>query len=365
MITPGCALVTTLGLTAVALSSCTAGVNLGANKSTGVAGAGGGATGLGPGNLGGGSSIAGAGGPSPAGSGGTWMGGAAGAPGVVETVCGFVMPSPASAGLPNSASYDTSTPGIVVDRVTGLEWERSLMAAPTTALDAGAYCAANRLGGYSDWRLPNVIELASLLDTTVAAGLPLIDATAFPATPASNFWTSVPLAGKQFRDHWFVGFGGQVAAFTDQDITLDQVRCVRSGASRPLTCLPSNARYQPAGDSVADGLTGLAWQRAVSPGRLSFADARAYCAGLDGGFRLPTVNELLTLVDFSVAQTTAPTPPMIDALAFPETPAEVFWTSSVPQLASVTAYTVNFANGQTVIKTSMSAPPDANVRCVH
>jgi hypothetical protein len=114
---------------------------------------------------------------------------------------------------------------------------------------------------------------------------------------------------------------------------------------------------------VADGLSDLEWQRAVSADRVPFADARAACAGLAGGFRLPTVNELLTLVDFSVVQTTLPTPPMIDAVAFPDTPSDIFWTSSLPSVASATAYTVNFGNGQTISADPANAR-DAYVRCV-
>ena len=54
-------------------------------------------------------------------------------------------------------------------------------------------------------------------------------------------------------------------------------------------------------------------------------EAQAYCAGLtlDGsGWRLPTLTELPSIADFTVAG------PAINQIAFPNTPAEVFWTSS-------------------------------------
>jgi len=72
----------------------------------------------------------------------------------------------------------------------------------------------------------------------------------------------------------------------------------------------SDVRYQVARESVVDSLTVLDWQRVIAPDHLALADARAYCASLPRGFRPPTVNELLTLVEFSVVQTIVPTPPM-------------------------------------------------------
>src|SRR5262249_6415642 len=36
------------------------------------------------------------------------------------------MPNPPITGLPNPQSYETSTPGIVLDKLTGLMWERTV-----------------------------------------------------------------------------------------------------------------------------------------------------------------------------------------------------------------------------------------------
>jgi hypothetical protein len=54
--------------------------------------------------------------------------------------------------------------------------------------------------------------------------------------------------------------------------------------------------------------------------------------GFNSGWRLPTVNELLTIVDYHAAS------PAIDSTAFPLTPSEFFWTS--------TPYVFNGAKGQ-------------------
>ena len=55
------------------------------------------------------------------------------------------------------------------------------------------------------WRLPNVKELASLVDRSKSN--PAIDTAAFPVTPVNAFWSSSPIVGSAGYA-WHVGFGG-------------------------------------------------------------------------------------------------------------------------------------------------------------
>jgi hypothetical protein len=93
---------------------------------------------------------------------------------------------------------------------TGLMWAKcsegqsgtNCTGAATTMNWSAALTAANNsnLGGYSDWRLPNIKELQALVDYN--RYLPAIDSNYFPNTPSSWFWSGSPYAGYA----WYVDF---------------------------------------------------------------------------------------------------------------------------------------------------------------
>ena len=106
-------------------------------------------------------------------------------------------------------------------------------------------------------------------------------------------------------------------------------------------------RYQTTSATVYDTKTRLTWQRpaALSP-TATWADAKTFCSLVVGtlvggtGWRLPTLKELLTIVDYSQA-----TAPIIDQSAFPGTPSERFWSSSPLAGSSSSAWSVYFYSG--------------------
>jgi hypothetical protein len=229
------------------------------------------------------------------------------------------MPNARLRGLPHPHQYDLATAEVVRDRVTGLEWQRRLPNQFFTYQEAGRHCAELRLAGHSDWRLPSRIELVSLLDTTRIQ--PSIDTQSFPDTPNDWFWTSSPAAGEP-NAAWYVYFYFGYPK-TDDKSSKFSVRCVRSSA-RGTNGPP---RYRVSADEVTDLGTGLHWQRASAASMVQWNGAHAVCAGLSTagrrGWRVPTLGELLTLIDERASSA-----PMIDRTAFPQTPGEPFWTSS-------------------------------------
>lgn len=106
-----------------------------------------------------------------------------------------------------------------------------------------------------------------------------------------------------------------------------------------------SGRYTLNDDTVVDTKTGLTWQRAASPNAETWTQAQTTCAGLiatlpEGTWRLPTIKELQTLVDYS-----ATTSPVLDATAFPDMPGTAFW-SLTPFAGTVdTAWMLEFATG--------------------
>lgn len=111
----------------------------------------------------------------------------------------------------------------------------------------------------------------------------------------------------------------------------------------------------PQTGTVYDTKTKLTWQQSVDPGPYDLPGATSYCMslGLAGGtWRVPTVKELLTIVDVTIIGT-----PTIDTVAFPKTPVEYFWSSTLIA-DGTTAWSVNFGTGNTRVVTSTL------VRCV-
>jgi hypothetical protein len=55
---------------------------------------------------------------------------------------------------------------VVNDTKTGLMWQDDAVGSTMTWANAITTCESLTLGGYSDWRLPNIRELKSIVDRT-------------------------------------------------------------------------------------------------------------------------------------------------------------------------------------------------------
>jgi hypothetical protein len=262
------------------------------------------------------------------------------------------MPNVASSGLPHAASYDTSNPDVVLDRVTGLSWQRVLGPGRYGLHRANDYCEGLTLAGRSDWHLPSMIELASISDTSHFD--PAVDPVAFGNTPSEPFWSSQTDITNTGLG-WYLLFksGG---TFIGNDVAgLARARCVRG----PSSCGERDVdAYSVREGLVHDNYTGLTWQRGVEHDNYTWQDAAARCSSVTsngGGWRLPSLRELLTLVDVTHYD------PATDASAFPDTPSELFWSSSAAQAPAGTAWGVNFTRGSSGAGFIVAK---AHVRCV-
>jgi len=131
-----------------------------------------------------------------------------------------------------ATTYKDNGDGSVRDKETGLLWQKCSMGQTTNVTCSGtattatwsaamAYCENLTLGGRSDWRLPSVNELKSLVD--YSAYNPAINTSYFPATVASSYWSSSTSVGNT-TNAWYVGF----YSGTDSDGKTSSyyVRCV-------------------------------------------------------------------------------------------------------------------------------------------
>jgi hypothetical protein len=116
-------------------------------------------------------------------------------------------------------------------------------------------------------------------------------------------------------------------------------------------------RFTVTSGSVYDNKTKLTWQQAVSSSTTySWTDARSHCAALGMGWRLPTVRELLSIVDYRRSG------PAVDPIAFSATPSSSFWSASPRVQDPSSAWYVSFQNGSSGWD---SASTPYYVRCVH
>jgi hypothetical protein len=242
--------------------------------------------------------------------------------------CGFVMPNPASTGLPNPASYTANADGTITDAVTGLIWEGTVDGNSYMLSDAVAHCAAKGGG----WRLPTRLELVSLVDYSIAAPGPTINPI-FKNTTPTTFWTSSAYYG-DVGDEWYVGFD---VGYSDYGIVNQSclVRCVQAPTQK---CFASRYQTQPDG-TILDQATGLTWQATLDPGSYTWGDALKYCAGLGAGWRVPSLTEIQTIIDEATED------PAVAPSVFPDTPAVDFWTSTANADGTGASWYVDFFYG--------------------
>ncbi len=114
----------------------------------------------------------------------------------------------------------------VLDRETGLVWERDAGLGTYNWQDAITHCYNTDIGGRGGWRLPTIAELTTLVDKTqtdpaLPAGHPFIN------VQSSDYWSSTTAAAYTncaWRVHFYKG------DVYDLDWSLKHyVRAVRSG----------------------------------------------------------------------------------------------------------------------------------------
>ena len=192
-------------------------------------------------------------------------------------------------------------------------------------------------GSYNDWRMPTVKELANIVNYDISYPGVTIDTEYFPSTSDSWYWSSTTIASNPYiAGNVVFLYGGADGAYKSE---YRHVRAVRGGQSGSL----DNLAYTDNGNgTVTDTSTGLTWQQGGTGHNGTWEQGLAYCEGLDLGghtdWRLPTINELRSLTDFSRT-------PAINITYFPDTAALGFWSSTTHASFSDAARVVDFSTG--------------------
>ena len=114
-------------------------------------------------------------------------------------------------------------------------WQQTVSDSSRTWEQALADCEGLNLAGYTDWRMPTIKELSSLVDFSRVS--PAINETYFQNTLYnSNYWSSTTPAGTVsawIGSAWVVDFASGYDDLADKDLSRN-VRAVRGGQPGPV-----------------------------------------------------------------------------------------------------------------------------------
>jgi len=129
----------------------------------------------------------------------------------------------ASSSVLLAAGLEDNSNGTVTDLATGLTWQQG-ETTPHSWAAASTYCADLNLGGKTNWRLPNIKELTSLIDYRVPSGAPVIDTRRFPNAQVSGYWSAPSSTNSDFawRGYFLTGDVSPILK-----TSTNFVRCVR------------------------------------------------------------------------------------------------------------------------------------------
>ncbi|MGR5140272.1 DUF1566 domain-containing protein [Photobacterium sp. DNB23_23_1] len=236
----------------------------------------------------------------------------------------------------SAPSYTRNNDGTVTDNHTGLIWAQTtdtngdgkITAADKMTYDeAVAYASNLQLAGHSDWRVPTIKELYSLMmfDGEDPSGLngagtysirPFLDHEYF------GFESGDLSAGERLIDSQYVSSTKYVSTTMNGDETVFGVNFIDGrikgyGMKSPhggektfyVMVVRGNTDYgindfsNNNNGTVTDNATGLTWQQADSGAGMDWPAALEYCENLElagnSNWRLPNIKELQSIVDYT------------------------------------------------------------------
>ncbi len=241
----------------------------------------------------------------------------------------------------NEPQYLDNGNGTVTDLVTDLMWQQDPGAKMNMA-EAEALVGGYSLGGHSDWRIPTIKELYSLIrfDGTDPSGMPGDDTSNLTPFIDNTFTFEYgdPAAGERIIDSQYLSSTQYVSVTMVGDETVFGVNFADGRIKGypifdPMTHAGKdffvmfvrgdnygiNEYVDNADSTVTDTATGLMWMKydsghlgAGENGAMNWEDALSWAESLDHGsysdWRLPTAKELQSIVDYTRSPATHGTP---------------------------------------------------------
>ena len=270
-------------------------------------------------------------------------------------------------------SYTNNGDGTVTDNRTGLMWIQDA-GSKFNYYDGISYAQNVSFAGYSDWRVPTIKELYSLIDFSgqdidpmaSSAGNPFIDNDAFVFEYGDTSNGDRIIDSQWITSNLYVStVMGNQECFFGVNFADGRIKCypTRAGGNngyflrlvRGNTSYGMNDLQADNFDTITDKATGLMWQRYDNAEPLLWENALAYCENLNlGGYtdwRLPNAKELQSLVDYSRSPDTTNSPAISDLFGTTEIVNEAgakdypfFWTSTThkDQTGGSTASYISF-----------------------
>jgi hypothetical protein len=264
----------------------------------------------------------------------------------------------------------------ITDNLTGLMWQKNadLAAGKKNWFEALDYAGKLNLCGFTDWRLPNVNELETLVNAEQPNTALWLNEEGFLNVQSGGCWSSTTYADN--KDYaWFVdmqhGNVGNVrkavgnyalpvraeharVPVTGQTKCYDEpgagIACANTGQDgefRSGVKWP-DPRFNVAGDCITDNLTGLMWPKNanLANGARNWSEALNYAGKLNlCGFtdwRLPNRKELFSLLDYSGSN-----PSLQAGHPFVNVQPEYYWSSTTYAAATNSSWFVNLWYGFT------------------
>ena len=257
----------------------------------------------------------------------------------------------------NSPSYTDNQDGTVLDNVTGLIWQQELTE-KLTYDEALEKVKAFNLAGQTDWRLPTIKELYSLIQFTGSvkgekAITPFIDTHYFTQPLGdvdqgereidAQVWSSTEYVGKTMvNDDTIFGVNfvdGRIKGYPKYNPRTKEANKMYFRFVRDNKDYGKNNFVDNNDGTITDNATGLIWQQTDSQQGLNWEEALQYAEDLDLGghddWRLPNAKELQSIIDYTRSPETsnsAAIDPIFDISSIIDEAGEndypYFWTST-------------------------------------